>query len=103
MGAGEDFNDFYEILQLSQSAELETIQRVARMLLKRYHPDDPTTGDPEKFGLVYEAQRVLTSAQLRAKYDQTYAQRRAAAHGARGGPAPGAAPAAGLRAMTPPS
>ena len=39
------FVDYYEVLQISQNAELETIKRVFKMLAVRLHPDNPATGD----------------------------------------------------------
>src|SRR3982751_3975192 len=41
--------DHYEFLQISPRAELATIQRIYRFMASRFHPDNPTTGDPEKF------------------------------------------------------
>ena len=32
------FVDYYELMQISPNAEIETIQRVYRMLAARYHP-----------------------------------------------------------------
>lgn len=61
--------DHYEVLQLSRNASSDTIQRVFRMLAKRYHPDNPETGNPELFRAIVEAARVLTDPQLRAAYD----------------------------------
>lgn len=61
--------DFYEILQISPSAELETIHRVYRILAQRYHPDNVETGDPEMFRLLAEAYHVLGDPERRAAYD----------------------------------
>src|SRR5690349_16403535 len=44
--------DYYEFLQISSKAEMATIQRIYRFLAGRYHPDNPETGDPEKFLLL---------------------------------------------------
>jgi DnaJ-class molecular chaperone len=38
-----DFVDFYEVLQVSASAEPETIHRVYRLLAQRWHPDNRET------------------------------------------------------------
>jgi DnaJ-class molecular chaperone len=43
------FVDHYEILQVSQTADTETIERVFRLLAKRYHPGNADTGDPRQF------------------------------------------------------
>jgi curved DNA-binding protein len=65
--------DFYEILQLSPKAEMETIHRVYRIMAGRYHPDNPESGDPEKFLLLSEAYRVLSDPERRIRYDATRA------------------------------
>ena len=52
--------DYYEILQLSPKADQETIERVYRLLAKRYHPDNKHTGDDHKFNLLTEAYRALS-------------------------------------------
>lgn len=72
----DDFTDYYEFLQISPNAEAETIQRVYKMLVVRYHPDNPETGDCEKFLLLSRAYRTLIDPGKRALYDATYARRR---------------------------
>jgi len=62
--------DYYEILQLSPMAEMETIHRVYRIMAGRYHPDSPAGGDPERFLLLSEAYRVLSDPALRSQHDQ---------------------------------
>ena len=69
---GEPFVDHYEVLQLSQTADVETVARVYRLLAKRYHPDNTVTGDAERFGEVSKAQAVLSDPERRAEYDVTY-------------------------------
>jgi len=61
--------DYYEFLQISPNAESETIQRVYRFLAARLHPDNPETGDVEKFFLLKQAYEVLSNPTLRAEYD----------------------------------
>jgi len=61
--------DYYEVLQLSPKAELETIHRVYRIMAARFHPDNPESGDQEKFLLLSEAYKVLGDAGRRARYD----------------------------------
>ncbi len=63
------FIDYYEFMQISPSAEHETVLRVYRMLAARYHPDNPQTGDVEKFVLLNEARDVLADPARRAAYD----------------------------------
>jgi len=72
------FQDHYETLQLSPNADNETISRVYRMLVKRYHPDNTETANEGKFNQVVEAYRVLSDDQKRAAYDVAYEQNRAA-------------------------
>jgi len=50
-----DYVDFYELLQVSSSAEPETIHRVYRLLAQRWHPDNRETGDVAKFRAVHAA------------------------------------------------
>jgi curved DNA-binding protein CbpA len=64
--------DYYEFLQISPKAESSTIQRVYRYLASRFHPDNPDTGDAEKFMLLREAYDVLSDPQRRAEYDAAY-------------------------------
>jgi curved DNA-binding protein len=59
----------YEFLQISPNAQPETIHRVYRFLAARFHPDNPVTGDPEKFLLLNRAFEVLSHAERRAEYD----------------------------------
>ena len=62
-------NDYYEVLQVSRNADFETIERVFRLLAKRYHPDNVLTGDESRFRGVVEAYRVLCDPEKRAAYD----------------------------------
>jgi curved DNA-binding protein CbpA len=61
--------DYYEFLQISPNAEPDTIQRVYRFLAIRLHPDNPETGDAEKFFLLKQAYEVLSNPERRAEYD----------------------------------
>lgn len=71
------FVDYYEILQVSPNADAETIERVFRHLAKRYHPDNPQTGDLDHFQVLADACRTLTDVEARAQYDASYQQGRA--------------------------
>jgi curved DNA-binding protein len=63
--------DYYEFLQISPSAEPDTIHRVYRFLATRFHPDNRDTGDTERFFLLTQAYDVLSDPERRAAYDLT--------------------------------
>jgi DnaJ domain len=63
--------DYYEFLQISPSADSETIHRVYRYLAGRIHPDNPESGDAEMFRLLKSAYDVLSNPARRAEYDAT--------------------------------
>ena len=69
------FIDFYELMQISPNAEPETIQRVYRMLAARFHPDNPKTGDAERFVKLGQAYQILSNHETRAAYDMQYEMR----------------------------
>jgi curved DNA-binding protein CbpA len=64
--------DYYEFLQISPHADYETIHRVYRYLASRFHPDNPETGDPEKFFLLKSAYDILSDPDRRSEYDREY-------------------------------
>ena len=51
------------------NAEPDTIHRIYRFLAARLHPDNPETGDTEKFFLLKQAYDVLSDPVRRAEYD----------------------------------
>jgi curved DNA-binding protein CbpA len=61
--------NYYEFLQISPNADQDTIHRVYRFLAARLHPDNPETGDAEKFHLLKQAYDVLSDPTRRAEYD----------------------------------
>jgi len=63
------FVDYYEILEISPNASLETIHRVYRILAQRFHPDNPQTGDADAFRGVTSAYQVLSDPEQRAAFD----------------------------------
>jgi curved DNA-binding protein len=65
----EPFVDYYETLEISPSAQPETIHRVYRLLAQLYHPDNSTSGSVEIFERVLDAYRVLSDPARRAAYD----------------------------------
>ena len=66
------FVDYYDLLQLSPTADEDTIHRVFRHLAKKVHPDNADSNDVEKFHKLLEAHRVLTDPEARAGYDARY-------------------------------
>jgi DnaJ-like protein len=74
----DGFSDYYEALQLSPNADSETVDRVYRILAKRYHPDNQQTGDAAKFAKIANAHRVLSDPERRAAYDARYEEHRGA-------------------------
>ncbi len=70
------FSDYYEILQISPTAEPETVHRVYRILAHRYHPDNQETGNSEVFRQISEAYKVLSDPERRAAYDVRHRETR---------------------------
>jgi curved DNA-binding protein CbpA len=68
--------DYYEVLQVSPSADPETIHRVYRFLAQRFHPDNAETGSDARFRELHEAYTVISDAERRARYDISYQQHR---------------------------
>jgi len=64
--------NYYDLFQINPRAEIETIERVYRLLAARYHPDNPRAGDPERFRLISEAYQVLRDPERRKEYDQRF-------------------------------
>ncbi|WP_345984411.1 molecular chaperone DnaJ [Sulfurimonas sp. HSL-1656] len=63
---------YYEILEISQSAEKTEIKKAYRKMAKKYHPD-ANPDDPEaehKFKLCNEAYQVLSDDEKRGIYDR---------------------------------
>jgi curved DNA-binding protein CbpA len=71
------FIDYYEALQLSPNATADTVDRVYRMLAKRFHPDNQDTGNAERFAEVHRAYEALSNPTTRAAYDVKYDENRA--------------------------
>ena len=61
--------DYYEILRVGPQADEDTIERVYRTLADRFHPDNPSTGDPETFLRLGEAYETLSNPAKRAEYN----------------------------------
>jgi DnaJ domain len=67
-----NLTDYYEVLQISRNADPETIHRVYRIMVARFHPDNPRTGDAERFQLLRQAYHMLSDPARRAEYDRTF-------------------------------
>ena len=61
--------DYYDVLQVSPSAEPDTIHRIYRLLAQRFHPDNKETGNPAKFREIADAFAVLGDPEKRARFD----------------------------------
>lgn len=61
--------DYYEFLQISPHADQETIHRVYRFLAARFHPDNPGSGNADKFAMLTSAYEVLSDHERRVEYD----------------------------------
>ena len=70
--------DYYEVLQISATAEPETVHRVYRLLAQRCHPDNQETGNEAQFRQLTEAYHVLSDPERRAQYDTRHAELRQA-------------------------
>lgn len=68
-GFSEPIVDYYEVLQVNQKADPETIHRVFRLMAQRFHPDNGETGNAEMFRSIMEAYQVLSDPEKRASYD----------------------------------
>jgi DnaJ domain/PilZ domain len=69
MRTTDDFIDYYEVLQISPKADLETIHRVFRMQAARYHPDNKQSGNAERFMLLSRIYETLVDVKKREQYD----------------------------------
>ncbi len=67
--SSDTFIDFYELMQISPHAEVETLERVYHMLAERYHPDNPRSGDRERYERLVQAYHVLSDRETRRAYD----------------------------------
>src|SRR6202790_1629559 len=64
--------NYYDLFQINPRAELETIERVYRLLAARYHPDNQNHGEPERVRVMGEASQVLRDPSQRKKYDPQF-------------------------------
>ena len=66
--------NYYEILEVSENASFEVIEKAYRTLKKKYHPDMNSGNNSyyseDKFKELTEAYRILSNKALRAQYDE---------------------------------
>ena len=67
--------DYYAFLQVNPKADWPTIHRIYRIMARRFHPDNPETGDPEKFLVLQAAHEILSDPKRRAAYDASLQSR----------------------------
>src|SRR4030095_11007919 len=72
--SGNQFIDYYGILQVNPNCDARTLESAYRYLAKMYHPDRTETADTTKFNEVIAAYRVLRNPNQRSKYDLLHAQ-----------------------------
>lgn len=65
-----EFKDYYQILNLKESATVDEIKKTYRKLARKYHPDvSSETGAEDKFKEIAEAYAVLKNPEKRKEYD----------------------------------
>lgn len=64
------FQDHYIVLGVDPAADPEAIQAAYTKLSKKYHPDNPETGDDKNFEAVKAAYEVLSDPALRLEFDK---------------------------------
>lgn len=72
----------YEILEVSENASSEIIEKAYKVLAKKYHPDLQDIGEKqkaeEKMKKINEAYEILGNAEKKIKYDEELKQKREA-------------------------
>jgi DnaJ-class molecular chaperone len=68
--------NWYQLLEVAESASPDVLKAAWRLLQRRYHPDNKATGDLEKSKLVNIAYDVLSDPDRRAAFDQELARER---------------------------
>lgn len=70
--------NYYDELEVSKTASKEVIEKVYKVLAKKYHPDTTTEADKklaeERFKAISEAYEVLSDDEKRKKYDMELEQ-----------------------------
>jgi curved DNA-binding protein CbpA len=74
LGNGGYMKNYYEILEINENASFEVIEKVYRVLAKKYHPDLNNENYKEesekKFKEIVEAYDVLSNQKKKAEYDR---------------------------------
>lgn len=69
----KEFVDYYEVLEVSRNANMETVERVFRYMARKFHPDVSSDND-RRFKQLVEAFEVLRDPTTRAEYDKEWEQ-----------------------------
>jgi len=69
------FIDYYEVLEVDEKADSETIKAAYRQKALIYHPDKNSDNNDEKFKALQQAYEVLQDAKRRAEFDKRRQQR----------------------------
>ncbi|MEQ1906638.1 MAG: J domain-containing protein [Pirellulaceae bacterium] len=72
MSHTSEFVDYYELLEVSPKASIETIEKMFRFQAQKYHPDAGPTADVQKFKLLVDACHALMNPEVRTNYDLDY-------------------------------
>jgi hypothetical protein len=72
------WRDYYDILQVTSTAEVEVIEGAYRRLAAKYHPDKGATADEERMKLIGEAYAILHNPSKRRDYDSEHKRKRPA-------------------------
>ncbi|MDP3726535.1 MAG: molecular chaperone DnaJ [bacterium] len=61
--------DYYTVLGVEKNANKEEIKKAFHKLARKYHPDNKSAGDEQKFKEINEAYQVLSNEKRRGEYD----------------------------------
>jgi curved DNA-binding protein len=75
MEEGEEFVDYYDLLQVSPISDAKTLEGAYRHLAKLYHPDHSPEADIDKFSQLTRAYRTLRNPTKRSKYNRLYSEK----------------------------